>query len=151
MKNIFLTPGHTAKPGLIRSLRPHCSRTHWCHSLILRCATNAKFAEDFIGYWSDLDMAFLAHCTQIWKLNRICMTTISKVARKCIWCCGWAQRCATASTELAGGEILCSGAWKHGQDSHAAVFSLCSTKRCKSWSMHWSYIFLALTHQVVLI
>ena len=28
-------------------------------------------------------------------------------------------------TEFAGGVKLCSGAWKHGQDSHAAVFSLC--------------------------
>ena len=44
-----------------------------------------------------LEMAFSAHCTQIWKLNRISMTIISKVTRKCIWCCGWVQRCVTAS------------------------------------------------------
>ena len=34
-----------------------------------------------------LEMAFLAHCTQIWKLNRTCMTIISKVAWKWSWYC----------------------------------------------------------------
>ena len=46
-KNSLPTPGHTANPGLItliRPLRPHCSRILWCHPLIPRCATNAKFA-----------------------------------------------------------------------------------------------------------
>ena len=43
-----------------------------------------------------LEMAFSAHCTQIWKLNRISMIIISKVARKCIWCCHRVQRCVTA-------------------------------------------------------
>ena len=42
-----------------------------------------------------LEMAFSAHCTQIWKLSRIYMTNFSKVARKCIWCCHRAQRCMT--------------------------------------------------------
>ena len=41
-------PSHMA---LIRPLRPHCSWILWCHPLIIRCATNAKFALDFIGYW----------------------------------------------------------------------------------------------------
>ena len=39
---------------------------------------------------------FSAHCTQIWKLNQISMTIISKVARKCIWCCHRVQGCLTA-------------------------------------------------------
>ena len=43
-----------------------------------------------------LEMAFMAHCTQIWKLNQISLTMISKVAWKCIWCCSWVQRCMTA-------------------------------------------------------
>ena len=43
-----------------------------------------------------LEMAFSAHCTQIWKLHRISMTIISEVARKCIWCCHRVQRCVTA-------------------------------------------------------
>ena len=34
-----------------------------------------------------LEMAFSAYCTQIWKLNRISMTIISKVSRKWTWCC----------------------------------------------------------------
>ena len=41
------TPEHAAKPGLIEfisPLIPQCSWTLWCHPLILRCATNAKFA-----------------------------------------------------------------------------------------------------------
>ena len=42
-----------------------------------------------------LEMAFLTHCTQIWKLNWISII-ISKVARKCIWCCGRVQRWVTA-------------------------------------------------------
>ena len=29
---------------------PLCSWTLWCHPLIIRCTTNAKFAWDFIGY-----------------------------------------------------------------------------------------------------
>ena len=43
-----------------------------------------------------LENGFSAHCTQIWKLNLISMTIISKVARKCIWCCGRIRRCVTA-------------------------------------------------------
>ena len=44
---------------------------------------------------SDFRKGFSAHYTQIWKLNRISMTIIYKVARKCIWCC-WmcGQNCA---------------------------------------------------------
>ena len=73
-----------------------------------------------------LEMAFLAHCTQIRKLNRISMTIISKVAWKCIWCCGQVQHAWWLPTELADGGILCSVAWKRGQDSHATVFSIWS-------------------------
>ena len=40
-----------------------------------------------------LEMAFSAHCTLNWKLNRIFRTGISKVAQKCTWCC---ERCMTA-------------------------------------------------------
>ena len=66
-------------------------------------------------------MAFSAHCTQMWKLNRISRTIISKVALKCIWCCHRVQRCVTASCSEGK---LCSGAWRHGQDSHVGMFSL---------------------------
>ena len=43
-----------------------------------------------------LEMAFSAHCTPIWKLNRISTTIINRVTRKCIWCCHRAQRCMTS-------------------------------------------------------
>ena len=54
-----------------------CKRFHWIFKVIL-------------------EMAFSAHCIRIWKLNRISMTTISKDARKCIWCCHKVHRCVTA-------------------------------------------------------
>ena len=60
-----------------------------------------------------LEMAFSAHCTQVWKLNQISMTIISKVACKCIWYCYRGQWCVTVT--YSGGK-LCSGAWKRGQD-----------------------------------
>ena len=44
------------------------------------------------------------HYTTIWKLNWICRTSYA-----------W-----RLPTELAGGGILCNGAWKHGRDSHVA-------------------------------
>ena len=64
-----------------------------------------------------MKMAFSAHCTQIWKLNRISMTIISKVAWKCIWCSHQVQRCMTAPHS---GRKLCSGTLKHGQGSTSA-------------------------------
>ena len=70
-----------------------------------------------------LEMAFSAHCTPIWKLNRISTTIINKVTRKCIWCCHRAQRCVTSP---GFGVKLCSGAWKRGPDSHVGTFSLCA-------------------------
>ena len=45
---------------------------------------------------SHWEMAFSAHCTHIWKLNRISMTSSSKVGRKCIRCYSRVQRCVTA-------------------------------------------------------
>ena len=45
-----------------------------------------------------LEMAFSAHCTWIWKLNRISMIIINKVARKCICCCHRVHQCLTAPT-----------------------------------------------------
>ena len=84
-----------------------------------------------------LEMAFLAHCTQIWKLNRISMTIISKVARKCVWCCGQVQRCVTAPTELAVGEYCAVG--------HESVVKK-ATPSCSpygwylSWFCYRSYI-----------
>ena len=68
-----------------------------------------------------LEMAFSALCTQIWKLNRISMSIINKIGWKCIWCCHRVQRCLMAA--YSGGK-LCSGAWKHGQDSHVGMSSL---------------------------
>ena len=44
---------------------------------------------------SDFRNAFTAHCTQIWMLNRISITIISQVARKCICCCHRVHRCVT--------------------------------------------------------
>ena len=76
-----------------------------------------------------------AHCTQIWKLNRISMTIISNVARKCIWCCHRVQRCVTASLQL---ENLCSGAWKRGQDNHVGMFSLCTCNPLDTWTQRCS-------------
>ena len=69
------------------------------------------------------EMTFSANCAQVWKLNRISMTIINKVARKCIRCCQNVQRCLTAPQKGEGG--LCSGSWKGGQDSHVGMFSLC--------------------------
>ena len=43
-----------------------------------------------------LEMAFSEHCAQIWKLNWISMTIISKSAWKCISYCHQVQRCMTA-------------------------------------------------------
>ena len=77
-----------------------------------------KISSEIESYFRNV---FSSHCTQIWKLNRISMTIISKVARKCIWCCHWVQRWMTVPYS---GE-LCSGAWKLGQDSHVGMFSLC--------------------------
>ena len=52
-----------------------------------------------------LELASSAHCTYIWKLNRISITNISKFAWKCIWCCHRFQRCVTVPTVgLGGGE-----------------------------------------------
>ena len=64
---------------------------------------------------------FSAHCTQIWKLNRISVIIISKVAWKCIGCWHWVQRCVTAPHR--GGQ-LCSEALKRGQGSHVGMFFL---------------------------
>ena len=68
-------------------------------------------------YWAlqvIIEMAFSAHCTQIWKLNRISMTIIGRVTRKCIWCYRRVQLCVTAPHT--GGK-LCSGLLKRGQGS----------------------------------
>ena len=54
-----------------------CLRFHWILKVIL-------------------EMAFLEHCTKIWKLNRISMTILIKVARKCICCCRRVHQCMTA-------------------------------------------------------
>ena len=79
-----------------------------------------------------LEMTFSVHCTLIWKLNQISMTIINKVARKCVWCCQ-VQRCVMAPYS---GVKWCSGAWKHGQDSHVGMFSL--------WSAKWQPLCLQL-------
>ena len=70
---------------------------------------------------SDFNIFFFSILHTDFKLNRISVTIISKVARKCIWCCARVQRCVTAP--YSGGK-LCSGAWKHGQNSHVSMFSL---------------------------
>ena len=92
------TPSHDAKPSLIaliRPFRPHCSRTLWCHPLILVCHECQNCLRFHQILKMILEIAFSAHCTQICKFNQICMTIISKVARKCIWCWGQIQRCVT--------------------------------------------------------
>ena len=68
-----------------------------------------------------LEMSYSEHCTQIYKLNRISVTSISKVARKYIGCCQRVQWWVTAP--YSGGK-LSIGAWKRGQDSHIGMFSL---------------------------
>ena len=75
-----------------------------------------------------LEMAFSAHCTPIWKVNRISTTIINKVTRKCIWCCHRVQRCVTSP---GFGVKLCSGAWKRGPDSHVGTSSLCQARTTK--------------------
>ena len=126
MKKISPTPGYIAKPGLIvliGPLKPHCSRTLWCHPLTLRCTTNTQVCLRFHRILKViLEMAFSSHCMPIWKLNGISTTIINKVTRKYIWCCHRAQRCVTSP---GFGVKLCSGAWKRGPDSHVGTFSLC--------------------------
>ena len=81
-----------------------------------------------LRYWKWFQKwLFSANSAQVWKLNRISMTIINKVARKCIRCCQNVQRCVTAPQkgEEGGGGGLCSGAWKGGQDTHVGMFSLC--------------------------
>ena len=65
-----------------------------------------------------LEMVFSAHYTPIWKLNRISMTIINKVARNCIGCCHRVQRCVTAPYS----GVNCVR--KRSQDSHVGMFSL---------------------------
>ena len=48
-----------------------------------------------------LEMTFSAHCTLIWKLNRLSTTIISKVAWKSSWCCDQVQQCVTAGGNYA--------------------------------------------------
>ena len=79
-----------------------------------------------------LEMAFSAHFSQIWKLNQISVTIISKVAHETAFD---AAACSSDAwppppLEFAGGGIFCNGARKHGHDSHAAMFSLCVPKWC---------------------
>ena len=62
-----------------------------------------------------LEMAFSAHCTNIWKLDLISMTIISKVARKFFWCYHQVQWFVTA---FHSGGKLCSETLKRGQGSH---------------------------------
>ena len=92
-KKICPYPWPCCKPGLIKPLRPHCSWTLWCYSGVPRMSNLLKISSDIEN---DLEMAFSAHCTMIWKLNRISSTSMSKVAIKCIWCCGCDQWCAMA-------------------------------------------------------
>ena len=51
------------------------------------------------------EMTFSANCAQVWKLNRISMTIINKVARKCIRCCQNVQWCVTAPQKGEGGIV----------------------------------------------
>ena len=53
------------------------------------------------------------------------MPIISKIARKFTWCCHRVQRCVVAPYSRGK---LCSGVWKHGQDSQMGMFSLWHTK-----------------------
>ena len=85
-----------------------------------------------------LEMAFSAHCSPIWKLNRISTTIINKVTRKCIWCCHRVLRCVTSP---GFGVKLCSGAWKRGPDSHVGTFSLWTElARIKLQNLNQRYI-----------
>ena len=151
MKKIPPTPGHAAKPGfivLIRPLRPHYSWNLWGHPLILRVYHECQICLRF--HWIlkvILEMAFSAHWAPIWKLNRISMTIINKVAGKCIWCCHRVQQCVMVPHS---GVKLCSGAWKRGQDSHVDMFFLWTwfppyspsvMIRQLLWWSFWSHIF----------
>ena len=82
------------KPQLISTLAPDDTRIHqYSLPLLVYVMACHLFSLDIE---SDFGNNFSAHCTQIWKLNRISMTIISKVARKRLRCCGRVQRCVTA-------------------------------------------------------
>ena len=103
------THSHTAKPGLIvliRPLRPHCSRTLWCYPLILRYATDAKFALNFISWCHLVEWCVTAPYSWGGGVG-------VGVGVGLGWGWGW-------------GGGFCSGAWKHDQDSHVGMFSLCA-------------------------
>ena len=107
---LFLNPLMSPFDTQVYHKRQICLRFHWILRVIL-------------------EMAFSAHCTSNWKLNQISMTIINKVARKCIWCCHRIHWCVTVPYS---GVKLCSGAWKHGQDSHVDMFSLWCEESCLS-------------------
>ena len=65
-----------------------------------------------------LEMAFSAHCTSIWKFNGISRTSMSKVAPKCIWCCGWVQWCATVPHSTGRCRKIVQWAWNCDPDGH---------------------------------
>ena len=69
-------------PIVLRSIEPF-DVTLW-YSDVPRTLNLLKISSDIER---DFRNGFFAHCTQVWKFNRISMTIISKVAWKCIWCC----------------------------------------------------------------
>ena len=77
--------------------------------MLLMCATNVKFAQEFIIYGKMISKtAFSAHNTLIWKLNRIIRISINKSAPKCIWCCSYVQM------DTSGGSLYVSSISAYG-------------------------------------
>ena len=76
-----------------------------------------------------LEMDFSAHCTQIWKFNRISLTVLlAKLHKDAFDAAAGSNDAWRLPTELAGGGILCSGAWNHGQDSFVYT-----SGHCRRW------------------
>ena len=81
-----------------------------------------------------LEIAFSTHCTQIWKLNQISLTIISKVAWKYFWCCHWVRQCVTAPHS--GGKIV---QWSVKASVVKVATSACSPFVTSDWSWTWAY------------
>ena len=91
------------------------------HLMLPRCITNVKFAQDFIGYWK----WFYKWLFSTLNIDLKDESNSSKIAQKCIWCCGRVQRCVTAPHwARRWGNIVQWGMKVCGQDRNAAMFSL---------------------------
>ena len=81
----FLTPGHAANP-VLSYLSDHSNPIVLEAFHVTQACHECKICSGFHRIWKIIvEMAFSAHFILIWKLNRICSTSIIKVVPKCIW------------------------------------------------------------------